>query len=100
MADIDPDETHDDASRKHDARDRDARSDEQRAADATHEDSGYSIEGDTPPAEGLGVGPTRHELDVDHPGDSAKGKIALAVILGVVVLFAVLWFVGAVVGLF
>ena len=85
MADISPEE---------------ARHNRKKDAEATHESSGYSVEGDTPPAQGLGVGPTNHELDVDHPGDSAKGKIAIAVIMGLVVLFAVLWFAGAVVGMF
>lgn len=85
MADISPEE---------------ARHDKDKDAAATHESSGYSVEGDTPPAQGLGVSATNHELDVDRPGDSAKGKIAIAVILGLVVLFAVLWFAGAVVGMF
>ena len=77
-----------------------ARNDPKKAQDALNEESGMSIQGDSPPDAGLGVGPTNHELDVDHPGDSAKGKIAIAVIMGLVVLFAVLWFAGAVVGMF
>ena len=77
-----------------------ARNDPKKAGEALNEESGLSIEGDTPPDEGSGVGPTNHELDVDRPGDSAKGKIALAVIIGLVALFVVLWFVGAVVGMF
>lgn len=85
MADIDPE---------------DARDDPEKARRAARESSGYEFEGDTPPAQGLGVGPTNPELDADRPGDSAKGKVALAVIVGLVVLFAVLWFVGAVVGMF
>jgi hypothetical protein len=78
----------------------DARNDPKKASDALNEESGLSIEGDSPPDAGSGVGPTNHELDVDHPGDSAKGKIALVAILGLVLLFAVLWFVGAIVGMF
>lgn len=77
-----------------------ARNDPEKSRDALNEESGLSIEGDTPPDAGSGVGPTNHELDVERSGDSAKGKIALAVILGLVALFAVLWFVGAVVGMF
>lgn len=77
-----------------------ARNDPKKASDALNEESGLSIEGDSPPDAGSGVGPTNHELDVDHPGDSAKGKIAIVAILGLVVLFAVLWFVGAIVGMF
>lgn len=77
-----------------------ARQDPHEAAEALNEESGKSFAGDTPPDAGSGVGPTNHEQDVDRPGDSSKGKIALAVILGLVALFAVLWFVGAVVGMF
>lgn len=77
-----------------------ARNDPEKAGDALNEESGLSIEGDTPPDAGSGVGPTNHDLDVDHPGDSSKGKIALAVIIGLVALFVVLWFVGALVGMF
>jgi hypothetical protein len=78
----------------------DAGRDPQKARDALNEESGRSIEGDTPPDAGVGVGPSNPELDADHPGDRSKGKVAIAVILGLAVLFAVLWFVGAVVGLF
>ena len=46
----------------------------ERMAAATNQDSGYSIEGDTPPAEGLSVGDTNNELDVDRPGDRSKEK--------------------------
>jgi hypothetical protein len=76
------------------------RNDPKKAGDALNEESGLSIEGDTPPDAGSGVGPTNPELDVDRPGDSSKGKLALAVIIGLVALFVVLWFVGAVVGMF
>jgi len=77
-----------------------ARNDPEKARKALNEETGYSVEGDTPPIAGLGVGPHNPDLDVDHPGDSSKGKIAIAVIFGFVVLFAVLWFVGALVGMF
>ncbi|MGQ1837988.1 DUF6480 family protein [Kocuria turfanensis] len=77
-----------------------ARNDPEKAREALNEESGRSIAGDTPPDAGVSVGPDNPDLDVDHPGDSAKGKIAIAAILGLVLLFAVLWFVGAVVGLF
>lgn len=77
-----------------------ARNDPEKAQEALNEESGRSIDGDTPPDAGVGVGPDNPDLDVEHPGDSAKGKIAMVAILGLVVLFAVLWFVGALVGMF
>ena len=61
--------------------------------------SGYSIEGDTPPAEGLGVGPTNHEMDVEKPGEGAKSKIGLVLVL-VLVAFIVLLVIGRIVGMF
>lgn len=85
MADINPEE---------------ARRDPEKADEATHEHSGYSIEGDTPPAQGLGVGPTNKDDDVEHPGAGAKGKITLVVILVLVVIFIGLWIGGAIVGMF
>lgn len=85
MSDIDPDET---------------RKDPQKAQDALNEESGRSIPGDTPPDAGVGVGPNNPDVDADHPGDTSKGKVAIAVILGLALLFAVLWFVGAIIGLF
>lgn len=85
MAHIDPEET---------------RHDREKAGKATNEYSGHSIEGDTPPAEGLGVGPTNKENDVDRPGEGAKGKIALVLILVLVVVFLALVVVGRIVGMF
>ena len=51
-------------------------------------------------AEGLGVGPTNNELDRDHPGDSAKGKVTLVVLAALVGLFIVLAIVGRIIGFF
>jgi hypothetical protein len=85
MADISPEE---------------ARHDPQKDAKATDENSGYSIDGDTPPAEGLGVGPTNPELDVDRPGESAKNKTWLVVTLALVVVFVVLAIIGRWAGMF
>ncbi|MGW9551145.1 DUF6480 family protein [Citricoccus zhacaiensis] len=78
----------------------DARSDREKAADATNEDSGYSIDGDTPPAEGLGVGPTNNELDVDRPGVGAKNKTWLVVTLALVFVFVILAIIGRIAGMF
>lgn len=83
MADINPEE---------------ARHDPEADRKATHEHSGYSIDGDTPPAEGIGVGPTNH--DGDRTGGGSKGKTTLVVLLALVVVFLVLWIIGAVVGMF
>lgn len=85
MATIDPEES---------------RSPSDRAADATRETSGHSIDGDTPPAEGASVGPTNPELDVDRPGTGAKNKTWLVVILALVLLFVVLGIIGRVAGMF
>lgn len=83
MADINPEESERDRAK---------------AAAAANEHSGYSVEGDTPPAEGLGVGPTNNELDRDRPGDSAKPKIILTVLGVLVALFLVLVVVGRIIG--
>ena len=72
--------------------------DRAKAAAAANEHSGYSVEGDTPPAEGLGVGPTNNELDRDRPGDGAKPKIILTVLGVLVALFLVLVVVGRIIG--
>lgn len=85
MADINPEESERNRSK---------------AAAAANEHSGYSVDGDTPPAEGLGVGPTNNELDRDHPGDSAKGKVTLVVLAVLVGLFIVLAIVGRIIGFF
>lgn len=84
MADIPPEE---------------ARHNRRKDAEATHESSGYSIEGDTPPAQGLGVGPTNHELDVEGPGDGAKAKFWLVLIAALIALTVVLLVVGRIVGM-
>lgn len=78
----------------------DARNDPEKARKALDEQDGRSYAGDTPPDAGVGVGPDNPDLDVDRPGDSAKGKVWIGVIVGLVALFVLLWFVGAVVGMF
>lgn len=85
MANIDPEDTRDHPDR---------------AADATRETSGHSIDGDTPPAEGASVGPTNNELDVDQPGVGAKNKTWLVLILALVLVFVVLGIIGRVAGMF
>lgn len=77
----------------------DAERNRQKDAEATDEHSGYSIEGNTPPAEGLGVGPTNHEMDVESSGEGAKSKIGLVLILVLVGLF-VLLVIGRIIGMF
>jgi len=77
-----------------------ARQDPEKAAEATREHSGYSIEGDTPPAEGLGVGPTNPEMDVERRGEGAKGKTWLVLVLALVVVFVVLAIIGRIAGMF
>lgn len=77
-----------------------ARHDRKKAADTTHESSGYSIEGDTPPAEGLGVGPDNPKLDIEPPGDGAKNKVWLVLILALVAVFVILAVIGRFAGMF
>lgn len=74
--------------------------DREQAAEATHETSGHSIDGDTPPAEGASVGPTNNELDVDRPGVGAKNKTWLVLILAIVLIFVVLGIIGRIAGMF
>ncbi|RKQ35214.1 DUF6480 family protein [Kocuria tytonis] len=85
MADINPEESEQDRAK---------------AAAAANEHSGYSVEGDTPPAEGLGVGPTNNELDRDRPGDSTRPKIILTVLAVLLALFVVLAIAGRIIGFF
>lgn len=68
--------------------------DPQDLAAASRESTGAAIDGDTPPAEGTGVGPTNNEMDRDKPGEGALGKIVLGVIVGLVVLFVLLYVLG------
>ena len=78
----------------------DSQHDPEKARRAANEHSGHSIEGDTPPAEGLGVGPSNNELDVDRPGDGVKGKAALIGVVALVIVAVVLVIVGRVIGMF
>ena len=78
----------------------DARNDRDQAAEATRESTGHSIEGDTPPAEGTGVGPTNPEVDVERPGEGAKGKVWLVLVLALVLVFVILAIIGRFAGFF
>ncbi|MDI3330323.1 MAG: DUF6480 family protein [Micrococcus sp.] len=78
----------------------DARNDPEEAKKATRESTGHSIEGDTPPAEGLGVGPTNPDMDVEKPGEGAKNKVWLVLVLVLVVVFVVLAIIGRFAGFF
>lgn len=68
------------------------------AAAAANEESGYSFEGDTPPAEGAGVGDTNSESSADRPGDRNTGKLVIVVIAALVAVFIALAVIGRVVG--
>ncbi len=78
----------------------DARNDREEAAKATRESTGHSIEGDTPPAEGLGVGPTNPDMDVEKRGEGAKNKVWLVLVLVLVVVFVILAIIGRFAGFF
>ena len=69
------------------------------AAAAANEDSGYSVDGDTPPAEGIGVGPTNHQPDSDGPSGGAL-KVILTILAVLFVVFIVLAIAGRVIGFF
>lgn len=71
-----------------------------RAARALDENSGYSTDGDTPPAEGTGVGPTNNSMDVEKTGERSFSKV-IVIALGVLVALTVLLFIlGRVTSLF
>ncbi|WP_072314659.1 DUF6480 family protein [Agrococcus sp. Marseille-P2731] len=78
----------------------DARNDPEAGARAADEHSGFSIEGDTPPAEGTGVGPTNPGLDRDRGGEGAGNKAWLIAIPVVLVIAVVLGMVGRIIGFF
>lgn len=46
------------------------------------------------------MGPSNNELDVDRPGDGAKGKAALIGVVALVIVAVVLVIVGRVIGMF
>jgi hypothetical protein len=77
-----------------------ARNERDQAAKATRESTGHSIEGDTPPAEGAGVGPTNPDMDVEKPGEGAKGKVWLVLVLVLVGVFVILAIIGRFAGFF
>lgn len=62
------------------------------------EDSGADVPGGTPPAEGLGVGPTNPEMDVERPGERSTGKIVIGVLVALVVVFVLLFVLGRLFG--
>ncbi|MGW5853110.1 hypothetical protein [uncultured Micrococcus sp.] len=65
-------------------------------ARATDEHSGYTVEGDTPPAEGLGVGPTNPDMDVEKTGEGVNGKLIMGILIALVVVFLLLFVLGRV----
>jgi Family of unknown function (DUF6480) len=77
-----------------------ARNERDQAAKATRESTGHSIEGDTPPAEGLGVGPTNPDMDVEKRGEGAQNKVWLVLVLVLVVVFVILAIIGRFAGFF
>ncbi|HEY4614164.1 MAG TPA: DUF6480 family protein [Citricoccus sp.] len=85
MADVNPDH---------------ARNDPDEAAKATSENTGHSIEGDTPPAEGVGVGPTNPDMDVEKRGEGAQTKTWITLVLVLVIVFVVLAIIGRFAGFF
>lgn len=70
----------------------------QKDAEDTDEHSGYSIDGDTPPSEGLGVGPTNPQVDIERPGEGPRNKVWLVLILAVVSVFVVPAIIGRIAG--
>jgi hypothetical protein len=78
----------------------DAQNDRDQAAQAARESTGHSIDGDTPPAEGAGVGPTNPDMDVEKPGEGAKGKVWLVLVLVLVAVFVILAIAGRFAGFF
>jgi hypothetical protein len=68
--------------------------------EAMDEKTGYSIEGDTPPGEGLAVGPTYHDMDVDHRGEGTRNRLWLVLVLVLVAIFVILAIIGRFDGFF
>ncbi|MFK7422711.1 MULTISPECIES: DUF6480 family protein [Micrococcus] len=73
--------------------------DARRAREATDETSGVASDGDTPPAEGAGVGPDNPGMDVEQTGERSAGKIVLGLIIALVVIGVLLFILGRVAGL-
>lgn len=67
---------------------------------ATDETSGMTNPGETPPAEGVGVGPTNPEMDVEEPGEGGRNRVWLYVIPALVLVFMVLAIIGRTAGMF
>ena len=64
------------------------------------ENTGHSIEGDTPPAEGVGVGPTNPDMDVEKRGEGTQTKTWITLALVLVIVFVVLAIIGRFAGFF
>ncbi|MGW9762056.1 DUF6480 family protein [Micrococcus aloeverae] len=73
--------------------------DARRAREATDETSGVAFDSDTPPAEGVGVGPDNPGMDVEQTGERSAGKIVLGLIIALVVIGLLLFILGRVAGL-
>lgn len=73
--------------------------DARRARAAMDETSGVAFDGDTPPAEGVGVGPNNPGMDVEQTGERSVGKIVLGLIIALVVIGVLLFILGRVAGL-
>lgn len=63
-------------------------------ARATDENSGHAVAGDTPPAEGLGVGPTNPGMEADKSGEGGMGRILLGLLIALVVIGVLLFVIG------
>lgn len=61
---------------------------------ASRESTGAAIDGDTPPAEGTGVGPTNNAMDREQPGERSLGKIVITVRAVLVALSILLFILG------
>ena len=68
--------------------------DPQDLAATTRESTGAAIDGDTPPAEGTGVGPTNNAMDREQTGERSLGKILIGLLVVLVALGILLFVLG------
>ena len=61
---------------------------------ASREGTGAAIDGDTPPAEGTGVGPTNNAMDREQTGERSLGKILIGLLVVLVALGILLFVLG------
>lgn len=61
---------------------------------ASRESTGAAIDGDTPPAEGTGVGPTNNAMDREQTGERSLGKILIGLLVVLVALGILLFVLG------